>query len=56
MEKQLTDLWGTYGVLAIFAIMFIIDWIDNKKTIKDEKVKNYEEKKVERSIICSCYF
>lgn len=45
MEKQLTELWTTYGVLAAFAIMFIYDWIDNKKTVKEEKHKTEEEKK-----------
>lgn len=45
MENITTELWATYGALALFAILFIIDWVDNKKTIKEEKAKLEEEKK-----------
>ncbi len=45
MEKITTELWATYGALALFAIMFIVDWVDNKKTIKSEKQKTEDEKK-----------
>lgn len=45
MENLTTELWATYGVFATFAILFIVDWVDNKKTIKNEKQKTEEEKK-----------
>lgn len=38
--EETAKIVATYGGLVILAVLFIIDWLDSKKTAKSEKEKS----------------